>query len=103
MKSASSEKFQELAARYNALCKSMQTGVKVQKDQSGQTPIQLRVGLNVEMSSHAALVDLLIEKGIFTREEYMEKCIVWMEREVDSYKKVIAKEQGLDVDGIHFI
>jgi hypothetical protein len=43
----------------------------------------LRTGINSSFADQAAVVDLLIEKGVFTREEYATSVLVWAEKEAE--------------------
>ena len=76
---------------YLALCHAMQSGVglEIQErfDGSAATPKHLRVGVNVAMCEHGAVVALLIAKGLFTEEEYIDSMIEKMEEEVRKYQE----------------
>lgn len=74
----------------------MQTGVafKMSKDDKDTTPKHLRVGINAAMSDHSALVGLLMQKGIITEDEYYDKLIESMEREVEMYRKKLSELYG---------
>ena len=48
-----------------------------------QTRPQLRAGLDLSKSDHAGLVTLLVEKGVFTMEEYLEAIAKQAEEEAD--------------------
>ena len=87
---------EEKKAKYMALCHAMQTGVaaKMEKDSKETTPKHLRVGINVAMSDHGALMALLFKKGIITEEEYIDALIESMEREVHMYESVLAELYG---------
>jgi hypothetical protein len=50
------------------------------------TPKHLRVGVNSAFIANAALTRLLIEKGVFTMEEYVRAQADEMEREVQRYE-----------------
>lgn len=50
----------------------------------------LRVGIDTSKSDQAALVGILIAKGIFTLEEYVDALHINMEREVESYEKLLS-------------
>ena len=78
----------------------MQTGVKYEMDlaqvlavagdpvgHDGTSPKHLRVGINSALVSHAALVKLLIEKGILTEGEYVASQADAMETEVALYEE----------------
>jgi hypothetical protein len=81
----------------------MQAGVEFLKDKSSQTPKHLRVGINVAMVDHGALVDLLIKKGLFTEEEYAEVLVESMRKEVNKYREEIAAEMDVDVEKIKLV
>lgn len=78
--------------RYHEACHAMQTGVAyhIEHDPTSAEPKHLRVGVNSAMSSHGALVKLLIDKGIFTRAEYINEIANFMEAEVINYESVLA-------------
>ena len=58
--------------RYLAACHAIQSGVAFEHSQGSTdgTPKHLRTGINIAMCDHAALVKLLVAKGLFTDEEY---------------------------------
>jgi hypothetical protein len=70
---------------------AMQTGVTfaIKKDPSQIELKHLRVGINSAMCGEAAVARLLIEKGIFTLEEYEEAQRLEMIREVERYKRLL--------------
>jgi len=88
---------------YKSLVHAMQSGVamKMNKDggpESGETsPKHLRVGINSAMCDHAALVRLLIKKGVFTEEEYFEEIEAEMRREVERYERDLSVHYGAHI------
>lgn len=88
METELSEKARALRDKYLVLSHSMQAGVAVMMgvDPQETAPKHLRVGINSAMVSDAALVGLLIAKGLLTYEEYYQSLVDAMEREVQSYK-----------------
>lgn len=80
--------------RYLELGHAIQSGIAflMNKRATLTDPKHLRVGLNLRAVDHGALVALLIEKGIFTEEEYSAKLVEWAEREVTSYEQDAAAE-----------
>lgn len=78
---------------------AMQAGVahKMQLDPSETTPKHLRVGVNAAMCNHAALVELLIEKGIFTLAEYKAAITAEANREVARYEADLSERLGTRV------
>lgn len=69
------------------LTHAMQSGVAMLMEKNGSetSSKHLRVGVNVALVDHGALVQLLIEKGIITEEEYGDAIVAGMQREVDRY------------------
>lgn len=61
---------EENRQRYLAACHAIQTGVAFEHSRGSEdgTPKHLRTGVNIAMCDHAALVKLLIAKGLFTDE-----------------------------------
>lgn len=55
-------------------------------DVSGTHAKDLRVGLNAVMCDHAALVDLLVTKGVVTLDEYVERQRRWANEELARYQ-----------------
>ena len=76
---------------YDEALHAMQSGVaaKMARDGSDTSPKQLRVGVNSAMCENAALVRLLIAKGVFTLEEFSAELTQEMEREVERYQKYL--------------
>jgi len=73
---------------YQEALHAMQSGVayEMNKDLKITDPKHLRVGINSAMVNDAALVRLLIKKGLFTLEEYEEELRLEACREVDRYE-----------------
>ena len=68
---------------------AMQSGVamKMNYDSSETTPKHLRVGVNSAMVETGALAKLLMEKGVFTEEEYYQALVEVMQNEVNLYRE----------------
>lgn len=77
--------------RYEAALHAMQSGVAFEMscpDRSSATePKYLRVGVNSALGAHSALTRLLIEKGLFTQEEYFKVLADAMEDEAAQYQE----------------
>ena len=75
--------------RYEAAVHAMQTGVgvKMASNTKETQPKHLRVGVNAAMCDHTALVQLLIERGVFSKEEYLTAIADEMEAEVERYQQ----------------
>lgn len=76
---------------YAEAAHAMQTGVKfmIEAGSTECSPKHLRVGINVAMSDQAGLVQLLIEKGVFTQDEYCEAITRSMNAELQRYEKEV--------------
>lgn len=79
--------------RYVALCHAMQTGVgfKMTVEPDDTSSKHLRVGVNIAMREHQALATLLMNKGVFTEDEYWDALIEQMQAEVDMYEATLAE------------
>jgi hypothetical protein len=78
---------------------AMQSGVAYDIEKNGETSAatthkHLRVGINVALCDHAALVRLLVAKGVITMDEYEEAATAQMEREVASYEEKLSASYG---------
>lgn len=75
-----------------------QAGVKLELEINGVTadaPVGrilkfCRVGLDNTLCFHAALVHLLVQKGIITVDEYTEQMRVWANNEVARYEQALS-------------
>lgn len=77
------------AERYLAACHAMQSGVAVEMSRGSHDtePKHLRVGVNTAHVAVAAVVRLLIGKGIITVDEYTRANADEMENEVKQYEQ----------------
>jgi hypothetical protein len=84
---------------YESALHAIQTGVKFDHELGSNdgTPKHLRVGIASAMVNDAALVRLLVKKGLFTHEEYLEELRLEACREVDRYEARIAQATGRTV------
>ena len=87
--------------RHAKAAHAMQSGVAYEMNdperRSATDPKHLRVGINAAMSDQGGLVTLLIEKGLFTREEYVKAIADAMEHEAAAYQARISQKLGKDV------
>ena len=90
------ERLLEHTVRYQKACHAMQSGVAMEMQIGGRAhePKHLRVGVNSAMVEGSALVQLLIEKGLFTKEEWARALAVSMENEVRSYEARLSQSLG---------
>ena len=99
-----SEELQELFRKQLWLQEAMQAGVKalMQLDTPDGNveetqPKHLRVGINMSLIGTQAIVELLIDRGIFTRAEYLIKTNEYLEEYVKSYEYELSKHFGKPV------
>lgn len=82
---------------YEDACHAMQSGVAMEMERhlnNAHEPKHLRVGLNSALVNDAALLQLLIKKGLVTLDEYAEEVRLEMCREVDRYQSRLSTEIG---------
>lgn len=100
------EHIRALHRENNRLLHAIQTGVEYtmpdrHRDTTGEnpetSPKQLRVGVNNALCNIGALTRLLIDKGVFTEEEYFTASNVFLARDVESYQERI--KEKFDPDG----
>lgn len=87
----------EKALKYQSLAHALQSGIEYNRDQTEKDPKHLRVGINVAHSDHAALVNLLIAKGLFTQDDYFDYLIEQLEKEVQSYEEMLSAQYGANI------
>lgn len=89
---------EEKKARYRELCHAMQSGVAfvMQHEPGETTPKHLRVGVNSALLDSSATARLLMQKGVFTEDEYYDALIEVFEEEVDRYQARIRNRIGYD-------
>jgi hypothetical protein len=74
---------------YDAAMHGVQAGVAMEMNaqmNDAHTPKHLRVGINSAMVNDAAMVRLLVKKGLITEEEYAEEVRLEANRELDRYE-----------------
>jgi hypothetical protein len=86
--------------RYHAAAHAMQTGVKAvaHYEPSETTPASLRIGVNAAHVSVAALTQLLLDRGIFTMEDYAAANADQMETEAEAYRQRLQTHLGGDTE-----
>lgn len=83
-------------ARYHAAAHAMQTGVKAvaHYEPTETTPASLRVGVNSAHVSMAALTQLLLDRGLFTMDDYAKANADAMEAEAERYQQRLQNHLG---------
>lgn len=81
---------------YEQAMHAVQTGVAYEMSTvpSATDPKHLRVGINSALINDAALVRLLIKKGLITQAEYIEEVRLEACREVDRYEDRLTETHG---------
>ena len=82
--------------RYAKACHAIQSGVAFEHGRGSEdgSPKHLRVGVNLRAVDHAALVRLLLAKGIISELEYVEALADAAEEEQKRYEARAAKALG---------
>lgn len=86
-------------ARIIAAGHAIQSGV-MQEHADGSddgSPKHLRVGVINSFAAVTALVNLLIERGVFTQDEYVAATADAMENEVVSYEERLTRAHGVNI------
>jgi len=86
-------------ARHLAAQKRMQTGIAFDRERNdiADDGKHLRVGVNTALVDAAALVGLLISKGVITEEEYSEAIAIGMDVEVQRIERALSERYGTKV------
>jgi hypothetical protein len=89
--------------RYRRAAHAMMSGVKHEMEsyQGGlspdTTPKMLRTGVNSALVESSMIGQLLVEKGIITREEYLRRVADAMEKEAQRYEELLSLKFGRKV------
>jgi hypothetical protein len=99
---------EEKRARYAALLHAVQTGIAwelqldhpeadLNTDENLRAHKHLRTGIDGSKSDHGALAELLIERGVFTLEDYEDALLRGLEREKARYERVLSERVGAKI------
>lgn len=83
--------------RYMRAAHRVQTAIAFNPDRPADQYKDLRVGVDLSKSDQAGLAKLLIAKGIFTMEEYIEAIADQAEREADAKEDELSVRHGINV------
>lgn len=85
--------------RYYAAAHAMQSGVAyvMEYDDAATSPKHLRVGVNTAMVEHSALAKLLIDRGLFSLDDYEAALADAAEAEVKRYEQCLSDLLGRPV------
>ena len=85
--------------RYLDAGHAVQSGVAMEHELGGTdgSPKHLRTGINMALVGQAAIARLLIDRGIFTEDEYLEALADEAEREVARYEARLSAKTGTRV------
>jgi hypothetical protein len=85
-------------ARYMAAAHAVQSGVAMEQNFSdASSPKHLRTGLDLRAADIAALATLLMQKGVFTLDEYEKALADAAEEEKARYEERVAQRLGKKV------
>lgn len=83
--------------RYYAAAHRIQTAVAFNPDLTPCQPKHMRVGIDMSKSDQAGLAQLLIDKGVFTLEEYHEAVATSAEQEAESREHDLSARYGINL------
>lgn len=88
---------ESIRKKYLEALHAMQAGVaRMQEiDPHSTTAKHLRVGINAMRSDQGALVSLLVDKGVFTMDEYEARLLKFMEHEKRGYEDLLFERTGV--------
>lgn len=93
--------YEENKERYLRACHAVQSGVaaemQIEERRAATEPKHLRTGINCAMVEHSALVELLVSKGVITREEFAAALADGMEEEVRRYEERLSRHHGATI------
>lgn len=91
----------EFAELYPRLAHAMQSGVAATISLEGETsatsPKHLRTGVNMALVEQGSITQLLIEKGLITKEELRQALVDGLRKEVARYEADLSKTMGRPV------
>lgn len=92
-------KLEALFKRYVQLAHAVQSGIAqmMEYDKTFTTPKHLRVGIDMAKADIGGLARLLIQKGVFTEEEYYAAMVDGAEREVSEYEQRLREIMGFGI------
>lgn len=90
----------ELQAEYVKYAHGVQTALAYSQDAKCMEPKHLRVGVDMSKADMAGLATLLIEKGVFTKAEYLEAIVKSAHDEMMRQRDALASQMGMDPDQI---
>jgi hypothetical protein len=90
-------KLAQLIERYERAAHRVQTALAFMPDHDNMKPKHLRTGIDMSKSDMAGLATLLVEKGVFTKEEYIEAVTTSAEAEADAYEHELSVRTGINV------
>lgn len=86
--------------RYYAAAHRVQTCIAFNLNTMAMEPKHLRVGIDMSKVDQAALANLLIKKGLFTLEEYLEALADQAEVEAKAREDDLSAQLGVNVTTI---
>lgn len=96
---------EENQAEYNANMHAVQSAVAftMNYDEKFASHKDLRVGINSAMVTDHAVATLLIEKGVFTREEYFAELVLSSRNEVELTTREASRKSGIPLERLSFL
>jgi len=80
---------------YQQSAKKVQAAIGYNPNKKALEPKHLRVGIDMSKADQKGLVDLLIAKGVFTKEEYIDAVTQSAAEEAELQRAALANEMGV--------
>lgn len=90
-------KIEQLNQRYTLAAHRVQTALAAMPAHENMTPKHMRTGIDMSKADLAGLATLLIEKKLFTLEEYIGALAVSAEAEADRYEDELSSLFGRNI------
>lgn len=86
---------------YEQSAHAVQFAIEFASNKTALEPKHLRVGIDMQKADMAGLAELLIAKGVFTLEEYVQAVTKSAAEEAERYRHRLAEQIGCPVENIN--
>lgn len=90
-----------MTTEYEKHAHAVQTAIAFNPDKKSQEPKHLRVGIDMSKADMEGLASLLIAKGVFTLDEYVDAVTKSAASEAERQRIACAKALGVDPDKLN--
>jgi hypothetical protein len=87
-------------SEYQRAAKAVQTAIEFNPNKTALEPKHMRVGIDMSKADMSGLVNLLINKGVISLEEYEQAITQSANMEATRHRIALADQLGMDPDKI---